>query len=168
MPLDISEENIGELKNILAKEGYEINTVLSMGNTVEGFKNIEVFDKQPDAVPFVPERSFGDYLKAFLISIAIAWIAWTAETRTNVLEMAIKTVKKNKYKIAQFAVFSVVAVLAAVMIEMVLGLILSGAGFNKYRCVFIAGIAELVCVFIFTRKNLAEARKTYVKQNFNK
>lgn len=40
-PLDISEENIGELKNILAKEGYEINTVLSMGNTVEGFKNIE-------------------------------------------------------------------------------------------------------------------------------
>lgn len=119
------------------------------------FKNVEVFDKQPDAVPFVPERSFGDYLKAFLIPIAIAWIAWTVETRTNVLEMAIKTVKKNKFKIAQFAVFSVVAVLAAVMIEMVLGLILSGAGFNKYRCVFIAGIAELVCVFIFTRKNLA-------------
>lgn len=120
------------------------------------FKSIEVFDQQPQAVPFVPERKLGDYLKSLLIPAAIAWLIWKIEKYTHALQMALRAIKKNRFKIAQFIVFSIVAVLAAIMLEMIIGLILSRGGFNKYRCIFLSGIAELIYVFIFSKKNLAQ------------
>ena len=118
------------------------------------FKSIEVFDKQPSVVPYNPERSFGDYVKALLLPVAIAWLAWSIEKRTNTLDAIIKFIIKNKYKIAKVAVFFLVAVLSAVMLEMIIGTLLLRDGFNKYRCVFLSGIAELICIFIFTRKSI--------------
>ena len=43
-PLDISEENLSAFKSVLKEKGYEIVSVLSMGNSIEGMKECKKAD----------------------------------------------------------------------------------------------------------------------------
>lgn len=120
------------------------------------FESLELYSQQPQVVPFEPNFVAGDYLKTALIPLVLAAIVWFVNKRTRFVESAVSCILKNKFKIAEFIVFSGVAVLAGVLLEVIIDLFLSDGEFNRFRFVFLAGIAELVVVFIRGRKSLAQ------------
>ncbi|MBR5473408.1 MAG: DUF2142 domain-containing protein [Clostridia bacterium] len=119
------------------------------------FKNVGLYETQPESVPFEVEKTAGDYFKAIAIPVIIALIVRAIDKRTWATQAVVRTIARNKIKIAEFIVFSAVAILGGMLVEMIISRILPG-DFNKYRFVFFAGIAELVVVFIRGRKYLRE------------
>lgn len=134
-------------------EYHSIRIDIDKDNVV--FENVEIYDKQPDSTPFVPNYSLGDYLKAILIPLVIALMVWFVDSKTNFVKRSTDAIIKNKLKIAEFIVFTVLAILVGVLIELIVGLA-SSAEFNKYRCVFFCGACELIVIFIRGFKNLKE------------
>ena len=118
------------------------------------FESVELYEEQPNLVPFVPEYSFWDYICVIFIPIVTAALIWFIECKTNFCQKAFDCIKKNKLKILKFIVFSIVAMLLATLIETIIGLISDYGSFNVYRWVFFAGVVELIVVFVLGYKNL--------------
>ena len=72
-----------------------------------------------------------------------------------VAERAIECLAKNKWQIVTVVVFAVLALLVSILIEMIIGLIASDGAFNFYRWIIIAGVLEIIIVFVFGYKALS-------------
>lgn len=126
-------------------------------NTAEvSFESLELYDGQPNVVPFVPEYSVWDYICVIFIPIITAALIWFVECKTNFCQKAFDCIKQNKLKIVEFIVFSTVAMLLAALIETIIGLVSDYGLFNLYRWVFLAGAAELIVVFALGYKSLKQ------------
>lgn len=119
------------------------------------FEGLELYSQNPQYLPFAPSFTVGDYLKGIGIPFIIAAIIWLVDSRTRFAKKAFDAIKKNKFKILEFLIFSVVAVLAGVLAELLIGLFVGGGAVNPYRAVFLCGIAEIIFVFIYFRKDMA-------------
>lgn len=120
------------------------------------FKNIEIYDEQPETVPFNFEYSFFDYIFAITIPIVSAVIMWFVDRRFKICERFVRRLKHNKLKIAEYVVFIIVAVLLGILIELIVGLVSQESTFNIYRCIFFIGIPAIVFAFCLEFKNLSD------------
>ncbi len=120
------------------------------------FGNIEIYDRQPDLIPYKPDYPALNYILTVIIPVIIAVLVWLVQKKTRFVEIAVSCIKRNKFKILEGVVFSTVAILAAVLIELIISITAAKGLFNVYRCIFIAGILELAVVFALEYKNLRQ------------
>lgn len=137
-------------------QGEYYNLRVDIDSAEVRFKSIELYDRQPDLVPYVPDYSVWDYVWVIVIPIATAVLIWAVEVKTKFCRKAFDCIKRNKFKIIEFIVFSAVAMLLAALIEIIIGLVSDYGRFNVQRWVFFAGAAELVVVFALGYKNLRQ------------
>ncbi len=119
-------------------------------------KDIELYDVESEGVPFVPDYSTKDYVKAAIVPVFVALIVWLIERYTKVTEKTVAAIKENKAKVGEATLASVVAVLISVVIEFLISIIDKDGAFSIYRMIFIAGVLGLAVIFVYGRKSLSK------------
>ena len=121
------------------------------------FKNVELFDQQPDLAPYTPVRSTKDYVLVVIIPLICTVLAFFANKYLNICKRAASFFKDNFKTILLFLLLTAVALALAAFIEGVSCIIERQDIFSFYRWLFLAGVLEIAVVFILLRKWLADA-----------
>ncbi len=119
------------------------------------FESIEVFDEQPNSIPYLPKFPVQNYIFTAIIPILISIVALLLNFRFKMSERLAAWALRNKIKIVTAVIFAVVALLFAILIELLVGLFTADNSFNVYRWLIFTGAAEVVVVFALGYKSLS-------------
>ncbi len=140
----------------LPKGDYNMIRVDINGQDGVVFKSVELFDKQPNLVPFTPERSPKGYILAVIIPLICTVLAFFANKYFKICERIAGIFKRNYKTMLMFLVLSVAAAPVSAFVEWALCKVERQGIFNMYRWLFFFGALEIVIVFLLLKKYLAQ------------
>lgn len=118
--------------------------------------SVDLYNEQPNTVPYKPKQSGIDLACAIVIPIICAVVAFLLNKKFKLGDAIVEAVKKGIKPFLKFAAASVVALPISALVEWVLCNVERSGNFNVFRWLFFFGALELLIALFLLKNSLAK------------